>query len=67
MFRDAVDEQGLNQMYDLFKKELTEMMNDVQNDQGNLKEKKKVIALLHKITSLLISYRDIKKKLLYVD
>ena len=67
MFRDAVDEQGLNQMYDLFKKELTEMMNDVQNDQGNLKEKKKMIALLHKITSLLISYRDIKKKLLYVD
>ena len=67
MFRDAVDEQGLNQMYDLFKKELTEMMKDVQNDQGNLKEKKKVIALLNKITSLLISYRDIKKKLLYVD
>ena len=67
MFRDAVDEQGLNQMYDLFKKEMTEMMNDVQNDQGNLKEKKKVIALLNKITSLLISYRDIKKKLLYVD
>ena len=67
MFRDAVDEQGLNQMYDLFKKELTEMMNDVQNDCGNVKEKKKIIALLHKITSLLISYRDIKKKLLYVD
>ena len=67
MFRESLDENGITQMYDIFKKELTELMNDIQNEQGDMKQKNKLISLLHKITSLLITYRETKKKILYVE
>ena len=65
MLPDDLGEQGLTRMYELFKKELTDLMNDVQNDVGDERDKRdkqRQISLIQKITLSLIQFRNLKKK-----
>ena len=62
MIPDDLGEQGLTRMYELFKKELSDLMNDVQNEVGDEKVKQKQILLIQKVMVSLIQYRNMKKK-----
>jgi len=62
MIPDSLSEQDLTRMYELFKKELTDLMNDVQNDVGDERDKQRQISLIQKITLSLIQFRNLKKK-----
>ena len=59
---DDLGEQSLTRMYDLFKKELTDLMNDVQNEIGDERKKQRQISLIQKVMVSLIQYRNLKKK-----
>ena len=50
MLPDDLGEQGLTRMYELFKKELSDLMNDVQNEIGDERVKQRQIQLIQKIT-----------------
>ena len=63
MFPDDLGEQGLTKMYELFKKELSELMNDVQNEIGDERTKQRQIQLIQKVMVSVIQYRNLKKKM----
>ena len=48
-------------MYDLFKKELTDLMNDVQNEIGDERTKQKQISLCFRGTLLKLDHKTPKK------
>ena len=62
MLPDDLGEQGLTRMYELFKKELSDLMNEVQNEIGDERTKQKQIQLIQKVMVSLIQYRNLKKK-----
>ena len=62
MLPDDLGEQGLTRLYELFKKELSDLMNDVQNEIGDEKINQKQISLIQKIMVSIIQYRNLKKK-----
>ena len=62
MIPDDLGEQGLTRMYELFKKELSDLMNDVQNEIGDDKTKQRQISLIQKVMVSLIQYRNLKKR-----
>ena len=62
MIPDDLGEQGLTRMYELFKKELSDLMNEVQNEIGDERTKQKQIQLIQKVMVSLIQYRNLKKK-----
>ena len=43
---------------ELFKKELSDLMNDVQNEVGDDKTKQRQISLIQKVMVSLIQYRN---------
>ena len=62
MIPDDLGEQGLTRMYELFKKSLSDLMNEVQNEIGDERTKQKQIQLIQKVMVSLIQYRNLKKK-----
>ena len=59
---DDLGEQGLTRMYELFKKELSDLMNEVQNEIGDERTKQKQISLIQKVMVSVVQYRTLKKK-----
>jgi hypothetical protein len=64
MIPDSLGVQDLTRLYEMFKKELSDLMNDVQNEVGNEKVKQREIQVIQKITLSLIQYRNLKKNVM---
>ena len=64
MIPDSLGVQDLTRLYEMFKKELSDLMNDVQNEVGDEKRKQREIQVIQKITLSLIQYRNLKKNVM---
>jgi len=64
MIPDSLGVQDLTRLYEMFKKELSDLMNDVQNEVGDEKVKQREIQVIQKITLSLIQYRNLKKNVM---
>ena len=64
MLPDDLGIQDLTKLYEMFKTELGNLMNDVQHEVGDEKTKQREIQVIQKITLALIQYRNLKKNVL---